>query len=126
MASHKIQRTTEDIRRELTDVLRTMKDPRIRQGLVSVVRVELTNDLSLCKVFISSMNGFEGAKEAVKGLTSGAGYVRREIGHRLDMRRSPEFKFIADDSIAHGAEISRRLGELLPSKEDGGKDPGGD
>ncbi len=117
MASHKLQRTTEDIRRELTDIIRSMKDPRI-SGMLSIVRVDLTNDMSHCKVYISSMEGLEAAREAVKGLTSGAGFIRREINLRLDMRRSPDFKFIADDSIEHSADINRRLGQIIRPEGD--------
>lgn len=116
MASHKLQRTTEDVRRELTDIIRSMKDPRIT-GMLSVVRVELTNDLSYCKVYVSSMQGMEATREAVKGLTSGAGYIRYEINQRLGLRRSPEFKFIADDSIEHSADIKRKLEQLNAPKE---------
>ncbi len=118
MATHKLQRSSQDIHRELTDILRSMKDPRVQMAMLSVVRVELTRDLSQCRVFVSSLNGEESAKEAVKGLTSGAGYVRREISLRLDMRRSPAFVFIADNSIEHGADISRKLSQLLPKDSD--------
>ena len=111
MAGFKIDRLTEDVHRELTDILRSLKDPRIT-GLISIVRVELSNDLSHCKVHISSMDGMEGAKQAVKGLNSAAGFVRREINLRLKMRRTPEFKFVADDSIQHSADIARMLGEI--------------
>lgn len=118
MATHKSQRRAEDVHRELADIIRAMKDPRIQRSLVSVVRIDLANDLSLCKVFVSSMSGQEATLEAVQGLTSGAGFVRREIARRLDLRRSPEFKFIADDSIAHSADISRKLNELLTEKSE--------
>ncbi len=122
MATHKLQRSSQDIHRELTDILRTMKDPRVQKAMLSVVRVELTRDLSQCTVFVSSMNGIESAKEAVKGLTSGAGYVRREISLRLDIRRSPAFVFIADNSIEHGADIARKLSQILPKdQKDGGE-----
>ena len=92
MATFKLGRTTEDLRRELTDILRTMKDPRI-SGIISIVKVDLSGDYSHCKVYISSMDGLAAAKEAAKGLNNGAGYVRREVGQRLRMRRSPEFRF---------------------------------
>ena len=65
MAGFKLNRTSEDVRRELMDILRSMKDPRISGGMISVVRIELTNDLSHCKVYISSLQGMEKAKEAV-------------------------------------------------------------
>lgn len=111
MASFKQGRAAEDIRRELTDIIRSMKDPRIGE-LISIVKVDLSGDFSHCKVYISSLDGFEAAKESVKGLSSGAGFIRREINMRLGLRRSPEFKFIADDSIEYSADISKKLGEI--------------
>ena len=112
MPSYKHQRLGEDIHRELTDIFRGLKDPRI-DPLLSIVRVELTNDQSLCKVYVSSVSGMETARESVKGLDSAAGFIRRELGRRMEMRRSPELRFIADNSIEHGAEIAKKLGELL-------------
>lgn len=112
MASYKTARLNEDIRRELTDIFRELKDPRI-DPLLSIVKVDLSGDQSSCKVYVSSVSGLERARESVKGLTSGAGYIRRELGRRLTMRRSPELRFIPDDSIQHGADIARKLGEIL-------------
>ena len=120
MASYKTARLGEDIRRELTDIFRELKDPRI-DPLLSIVKVDLSRDQSSCKVFVSSMSGMERAKESVKGLTSGAGFIRRELGRRVQMRRSPELRFIADDSIEHSAEIAGRLREIL---RDAPADPG--
>ncbi|WRS27133.1 30S ribosome-binding factor RbfA [Oscillospiraceae bacterium MB08-C2-2] len=112
MASHRTQRTTEDIRRELADIMRSIKDPRVT-GLLSIVKVDLSGDYSYCKVLISSMEGLEAAKKAVEGLNSAAGYVRREIGLRIRMRRSPEFQFIADNGIEYSASINKMLGDIL-------------
>ena len=121
MPQVKISRLTEDVRRELCDVMRQLKDPRI-SGLISIVKVELTNDLSHCKVYVSSLDGMESAKEAVKGLESAAGYIRREIAARVKMRRSPQFSFVADDSIAHSAQISQILRGLEhPEGQDDGQ-----
>lgn len=108
MASFRTARAEEDVKRELTDIMRGLKDPRIT-GLLSIVKLELANDYSHCKVYISSLDGLEAAQNAVKGLTSAAGFVRREISARLKIRRSPEFHFIADDGIEHSAEINKKL-----------------
>lgn len=116
MAGHRIQRTTEDIRRELTDIMRGLKDPRV-QGMLSIVRVEVTNDLSYAKVYVSSMDGIEQAKIAVQGLKSAAGYARRELGGRLHIRHVPELVFIATDSIEYSAEINKMLEELKEEHE---------
>ncbi len=112
MATHKIDRTTEDIHRELTAIFRELKDPRVTGSMLSIVRVELTNDLSYCTVYISSMNGINAAKEALKGLRSASGFIRRELGHRLRLRHVPECIFKATDSIEYGASISATLHSL--------------
>lgn len=112
MASHRIDRTTEDIKRELTAILRELKDPRIKNSMISIVRVEVSRDLSFCKAYISAMEGLDAAKEAVKGLTSAGGYIRREIGLRLRLRHVPAMQFEATDSIEYSANISRMLSEL--------------
>ena len=111
MPSHRMGRTTEDIRRELTAILREVKDPRV-QGMISIVRVEVTNDLSYCTVYISSMEGIEPAKTAVKGLKSAAGCIRRELASSLHLRHVPELIFKATDSIEYGAHIYKILHDL--------------
>jgi ribosome-binding factor A len=107
-----MDRTSEDILRELTAILRTVKDPRVTSGMLSIVRVEVTNDLSYAKVHVSMMEGIEMARNAVKGLTSAQGYIRHELGKALHLRHVPELRFIADDSIAYSATIMKKLGEL--------------
>ena len=111
MAGYRIDRVTEDIHRELCDIVRGLKDPRI-SGFLTVVRVEVSNDLSYAKVYVSAMEGLAAAQNSVKGLKSAAGYIRRELSSRLSIRKTPELRFIADDSIAHGAEIASLLNEL--------------
>ena len=90
MPSFKIDRTTEDIHRELTAILREVKDPRVKDCLLSLVRVEVTNDLSYCTVYVSTMEGLERSKTAVQGLKSAAGFIRRELGKRLSLRHVPQ------------------------------------
>lgn len=111
MPSFKNNRMAEDIHRELTDIVRQLKDPRI-STMLSVVRVELSGDGSRCKVYVSSLLGMEDTRNSVKGLRSAAGFVRRELFSRLKMRKSPEILFIADDSIEKGAQITRRLNDM--------------
>ncbi len=118
MAGHKIDRTTEDIRRELTAIFRELKDPRVNVAMLSIVRVEVTNDLSYCTVYVSSMNGINSAKEALRGLKSAGGYIRRELGRRLRLRHVPECIFKATDSIEYGAAISRTLNSLNIKHDD--------
>lgn len=118
MPSYRTARAAEDIRRELSDILRSLKDPRIT-GLISIVKLDLSNDYSHCKVYISSMEGMEGAQTAVKGLESAAGLIRREIGLRVRLRRTPEFHFIADNGIEHSAQLGQKFREInRPRTED--------
>ncbi len=112
MSSHRIERTTEDIKRELTAIFRELKDPRVSGAFLSIVRVDVTNDLSYCTVQVSAIEGIDRAKQAVKGLESAAGFVRRELGHRLRLRHVPELIFKATDSIEYSAHISRVLHDL--------------
>ena len=106
MASHRIDRTTEDIKRELTAILRELKDPRVQETMLSVVRVEVTNDLSYCK------EGMDHAKRAVEGLKSAAGFIRRELGARIHIRHVPSLQFQATDSIEYSANIAKLLNDL--------------
>lgn len=112
MANHKHSRTTEDIKRELTAIMREVKDPRVRDAFISIIRVEVTNDLSYCTVYVSAIEGMDRALEAVKGLKSAAGFVRSELGRRLRLRHVPSMIFKATDSIEYSASISRILHDL--------------
>lgn len=111
MPSHKLDRTTEDIRRELTAIFRELKDPRTANVLLSIVRVDVTRDLSLCTVYVSCMEGLEAAKRAIKGLESAAGFIRHELGTRLSLRHVPAMRFLATDSIEYSAHISHIIDE---------------
>ena len=117
MGSYRMDRTGEDIMRELTAILRTVKDPRV-SGLISIVRADVTRDMSYATVYISSMYGMEAAKTAVKGLTSAAGYMRRELGAALKLRHVPELRFVADDSIAYSSHIAEQLQQLESKKKE--------
>ena len=112
MAGYKAGRVSEDIKREITAVIRELKDPRVQGCLLTVVRVEVSSDASFVKVYVSALEGLDRAKQAVKGLESATGYIRREVGGNLHLRKTPEMKFIADDSIAHGMSIAKTLNDL--------------
>lgn len=112
MANHHIDRINDDIRRVLAEKLREVKDPRIQQGaMLTVTHTDTTNDLRHCKVYISVLGQVD-EKQLVRGLKSVSGYLRRELGHSLDLRYTPELTFILDDSIAHGAYINRLINDL--------------
>lgn len=112
MAGHRTDRVSEDIRREIMAIVRELKDPRVQDKLLTVSRVEVSSDASFAKVFVSAMEGIDTAKEAVKALKGATGYIRREVGQNLHLRKTPELKFVADDSIAHGMNIVRIINEL--------------
>ena len=114
MPSHRSGRINEDVKRELTDILRTVKDPRVN-GMLTVVRAEVSSDLSYATVRISAMEGMEQAKRSVKGLSAASGYIRHQLGQRLQLRKVPELRFVADDSIEYSAGIARILKELEPN-----------
>ena len=111
MASNKLQRTNEDIQRVLSDLLRSIKDPRVNQGLVSITGVETTGDLRWCKVYLSVL-GLSNEKELMKGLKSASGWLRRELSHSLSLRYTPELVFQLDRSIETGAHINSILNSL--------------
>ena len=111
MAGFRINRVSEDIRREIVSVIRELKDPRLMGKMLTVVRVEVSSDASFAKVYVSDIKGIESAKEAVKGLTAATGYIRREVGSNLHLRKTPELKFIADDSIEQGFSMFKKLEE---------------
>ncbi len=108
MATNRINRINEEVRRELADILRDLKDPRIPL-MTSVVSVSVTPDLRYATVYVSIFGNDEVKENALKGLKSSAGYVRRELGHRLNLRYTPEIIYKNDDSIEHGARINELL-----------------
>lgn len=101
---------SEDIRRIISGKMRDLKDPRINGGeMLTVVRCDVSSDGSFCKVYISSLEGFDKAKAAVKGFESASGYLKREISNVLKLRKCPDLKFIADDSAEYSARIFDKL-----------------
>ena len=105
MPSNRIGRVNEEIQRELSSLIRTVKDPRVAEtGMVSVTAVETTPDLKYAKIYISVLDKSASA-QTLKGLKSAAGYLRRELGRALNLRNTPELSFVRDDSIDKGAHI---------------------
>lgn len=105
MPNNKIYRTNDDIQRVLSNLLRSVKDPRVNQGLISITRVDTTGDLRYSKIYLS-VYGLQDEKELKKGLKSASGWLRRELGKTLDLRYTPELIFELDRSIEHGAHIN--------------------
>ncbi|MCL2014350.1 MAG: 30S ribosome-binding factor RbfA [Oscillospiraceae bacterium] len=98
-----------DIKRELAAVMRELKDPGLHDSVLSIVHIDLSGDLSYCKVYISTIDGMEKTKQAAEVLTKASGLIRKEIFTRLSLRRAPELKFIPDDSVEYSAHINELL-----------------
>lgn len=116
---------SEDIRRIISGKMRELKDPRINGGeMLTVVRCEVASDGSFCRVYISSLEGFDKAKEAVKGFESASGFLKREISNVLGLRKAPDLKFVADDSAEYSARIFEKLKNIritTDTEENGGE-----
>ena len=105
MPSNRIGRINEEIQRELSSLIRAVKDPRVADaGMVSVTAVETTPDLKYAKIYVSALNKDSNA-QLLKGLKSASGFLRRELGQALNLRNTPELSFVRDDSIDKGAHI---------------------
>lgn len=104
MAKNRISRINEEIQRELSALLRTVKDPRVSGTMISITHVDTTSDLRYSKIFVSALDKSR-EKDMMKGLKSAGGYLRRELGIALNLRYTPELVFEADDSIAYGSHI---------------------
>ena len=113
MASNRIGRINEEIRAELSSILRTVKDPRVSQAMLTITHVDTTNDLRYARVYITALDR-TGEKDLMRGLKSASGFLRRELGSRLNLRYTPELQFMSDDSIAHGAHILDLLNHVQP------------
>ena len=121
MSSTKILRLNKDLKVIISGIIPQLKDPRIT-GMLSVVRTDLSNDLSYCKVYVSSLDGEEATKNAVKGLTSAEGFIKREIVAKLKIRKCPQLIFVADNSIEYSGNINATLKRVLKDvKEDDGE-----
>ena len=117
MPSNRIGRINEEIQRELSALLREVKDPRVRKTMVSVTRVDTTSDLRYAKVYISVYEKDQ-AKEVFQGLRSCGGWLRHELAERLSLRHTPELVWEEDHSITYGARILDILSTLDIPKED--------
>jgi ribosome-binding factor A len=116
MASNRLGRINEEMQRELSSLIRTLKDPRVR-GLISITAVQTTGDLRYAKVFVSVLDKST-TRDVMKGLKSASGYLRREIGSRLQLRYTPELIFEEDNSIDTGARIFDILSKLDIQEDD--------
>ncbi len=110
MSATRMGRINEEIQRALSELIRTVKDPRVH-GLISITAVDTTADLKYAKVYVSVLDKSD-VDQVVKGLKSASGYLRRELGRELSLRATPELTFIKDDSMAKGAHILELIENL--------------
>ena len=116
--SIKNTRINGEVQKALSDIIRSeLKDPRIHP-MTSVVLVQVTPDLKYCKAYISVLGDEERAKDALTGLKSAVGYIRRELAHRVNLRNTPEITFVLDQSIEYGVNMSRLIDEVTRDLKD--------
>ena len=112
-ASGRMERINEEVRRELSEILRDeVKDPRIETPLLSVLKADTTRDLKYCKVYISILGDEKRRDQTAKALKSASGFIRRELAARLNLRNTPEIRFVLDQSIAYGVNMSKKIDEV--------------
>ena len=117
MASNRINRINEEIQKELSSLLRTLKDSRVQDTMISITRVETTPDLRYTKVYVSFLQE-ERVNDAMKGLKSAAGYLRRQLAQNLQLRYAPEIVWALDDSITYGAKMLKLINSLGVSNDE--------
>ena len=117
--SIKNTRVNAEVQRELSNILRAgIKDPRVAP-MTSVVAVEVAPDLKTCKAYISVLGDEKAQQDTIRGLQSAKGYIRRELARTINMRNTPEIRFIVDQSIEYGVNISKKIDEVTRNLKDG-------
>jgi ribosome-binding factor A len=114
MAKHRRGRINDEVVKEISSILREVKDPRVSGAFISITAAEVTPDLKFAKIYYSLLTGNE--KDVAKGLVSSTGYIRRCLAQSLNLRITPELTFVRDGSIAHGAHISELLHKIEQDK----------
>lgn len=123
MANFNLKRLSEDIKRELSSAVSGVKDPRVSKNFVTVTHVELTSDLSYCKVHIACLGGEGRTAKAVEGMTAASGYFKKAIAARIRMRKMPELIFLPDNSLEYSAHIEEILAKLpKPAQQESAAD----
>ena len=114
--SIKNTRINGEVQRELSNIIRELKDPRVGR-MTSVTAVEVTPDLKYCKAYISVLGNDETKAETLAGLKSAAGFIRRELARTVNLRNTPEIKFIMDESIEYGMRMSKLIDDVRKNEE---------
>ncbi len=117
MASNRIGRINEEIQKELSSLLRSVKDPRVQDTMISITHVQTTPDLRYAKIYVSFLQE-DRAADAMKGLKSAGGWLRRQLGSALQLRYTPELTWALDDSITYGAKMMELINSLEVKKDD--------
>lgn len=116
--SVKNTRINGEVQKELSNIIRSeIKDPRIAP-MTSVVAVEVAPDLKTCKAYISVLGDEEAQNNTIKGLRSAEGYIRKLLANTVNLRNTPEIKFILDQSIEYGVNMSRLIDEVVGTKNE--------
>ena len=118
MASQRLTRINEEMKKEISEIIRTeIKDPAVKNVMISVVGVDTTNDLKTAKVYISVLQDNK-KQEALTALMKAQGYIRREIARRINLRNTPELLFRLDESIERGIEMSKLINNVMSKDSD--------
>ena len=116
--SVKNTRVNGEVHRVLAEVIRSeIKDPRINP-MTSVVSVEVAPDLKTCKAWISVLGDGDSQRETLEGLKSAEGYIRSLLAKRINLRNTPEIRFIVDESIAYGVRMSKLIDDVVKSDDE--------
>jgi len=114
--SIKNTRINGEVQRELSNIIRAeIKDPRINP-MTSVVMVEVTPDLKICKAFISVLGDEESQRNTIAGLRSAEGFIRRQLAKTLNLRNTPEIKFVLDQSIEYGVNMAKLIDDVVAER----------
>ena len=114
--SVKNRRVNDEVMRSLSEIIRNVKDPRV-SSFTSILECEVAPDLKTCKIFVSVLGSDEDAKQTLEGLNSAKGFIRSELARDVNLRITPELRFIIDDSITYGVEMSRKIDDVIAADE---------
>ncbi len=116
MANYRRGRINDEMQKTLAEIIREVKDPRVSEAFISITGADVTPDLKYAKIYYSALRGDK--KEVYLGLKSSAGFIRRMVAQRMNLRATPELTFVEDTSIAYGAHIASILNNITISEPD--------
>ncbi len=116
--NHNKEHSGESIKREISAIIRELKDPRLKEGFISIPKIEVTKKNSSCKVFISALESYEFAVSAANCLKNASEFIRKTLGERLCLRYIPSLVFIPTDAVSHGADIIKKIEDLNKDKKE--------